>query len=116
LLVVVSDLWDNRQEVAQALSIYLHRGGEVILFHVLHADELQLPDLGDAVFEDSETAERLRLNVADITPIYAQKLGAWLEGWSTLCRARGIDYNLVPTSRSYVQGLGQYLFHRAAMI
>jgi uncharacterized protein (DUF58 family) len=116
LLVVLSDLWDDREEIAKALSIYLHRGSEVILFHVLHADELQLPDLGDAVFQDSESEGRLRLNVADVAPVYTQKLRNWLDGWSNLCQSRGIDYNLVPTSSSYVKALEQYLFNRAAMI
>ena len=39
---------------------YIDEGaGEAIVFHVLHPDELQLPDVDSGVFIDSETNSRV---------------------------------------------------------
>jgi uncharacterized protein (DUF58 family) len=116
LLVVFSDLLDEPEEIFHALSIFTHRGSEVILFHVLHADELKLPDVRDAMFLDSESQDRLVLNVADIRPAYERKLKVFLDTWSAACRGRGIDYNLVSTATAYSDALEQYLFQRASMM
>lgn len=114
LLVVFTDMLDDPKAILEALSIFTHRGGEVIVFQVLHDDELNLPDVPEAVFVDSETNERLGLNVPDIRRAYARKLDAFLDLCGSLCRGRGIDYNLVPVSKSYVDALRDYLLRRAS--
>src|SRR5262245_9339935 len=53
LLVIFSDLLDDREEIMKALAQYMSRGSEVIIFHVLHADELKLPDAQSGLFIDS---------------------------------------------------------------
>jgi uncharacterized protein (DUF58 family) len=112
LLVVFSDLLDDREGVLKSLARSLHRGGEVILFHVLHADELELPDLDSAQFIDSETGQRVRLSVSDIRPAYEARMREFLEGWSSACKGHGIDYNLVSTADPYHKALERYLYRR----
>jgi len=116
LLVVFSDLLDEPQPIFDALSIFTHRGSEVILFHVMHADELKLPPMQEAIFLDSETHRRVSLNVEDVRSAYGERLRRFLDGWSTACKGRGIDYNLVSTATGYSRALEQYLFQRAAMV
>ncbi len=116
LLILFSDLLDEPQEIFDALSIFTHRGGEVILFHILHADELKLPQVHEAVFIDSEDSRRVPMNVQDIRPAYARKLDQFLSTWSSACRGRGIDYKLVSTATNYSEALQEYLFQRASMI
>jgi uncharacterized protein (DUF58 family) len=113
LLIVLSDLLEDRDEILAALSMYDSRGGEAILFHVLHADELQLPPVGDGLFIDSETGARLRLNVEDIRTAYDVRLKNFLEGWTRLCKAKGISYSLCSTSDRYDRVLERYLTRRA---
>ena len=115
VLVVISDLLDDLDAVFEALSIWAHRGSEVIVFHTLHADELKLPPLFEANFIDSESGEHLRLNVEDVRDVYDQKMRAFLDTVATWCRARRIDYNLVSTATPYHEALTQYLFTRAAV-
>lgn len=116
LLVVFSDLLDDPRAILEAMSIFRHRGGEVIVFHVLHDDELHLPDVAEAVFIDSETSGRLGLNVHDVRKAYARKLDTFLDMCGSLCAGRGIDYNLVPTSKTYVDALRDYLLRRASTV
>ena len=112
LLVVISDLLEDQDEIMRALTLFTHRGNEVILFQVLHADELRLPDLANVIFVDSETQQHLRLNVDDVVPAYEKRLKAFLGGWAAACRNRGIDYNLVSTATAYHEAIKQYLVGR----
>ncbi|MBI1370573.1 MAG: DUF58 domain-containing protein [Planctomycetes bacterium] len=114
LLVVFSDLLDDRDESLRALSAFTARGGEVIVFHVLHPDELSLPDDNAAIFIDAETDQRLTLNLDDLRDAYQQRMRAFLDAWSAALIGRGIDYNLVSTAADYHAALEQYLFKRAA--
>ena len=116
LLIIFSDLLDDQEEIFNSLSMFTHRGSEVILFHILHADELKLPTMQEALFRDSESGHRMSVNVEDVRRAYEKRLGHFLSGWATSCRGRGIDYNLVSTSTSYHKALEQYLFKRASMI
>lgn len=114
ILILFSDLMEDRTELLKALSRFTHRGGEVIVFHVLHADELHLPEhLHEAVFHDSETGQHMRLNVNGIRTTYQQRLREMIDGWQQALRARRMDYNLVSTAMPYHCALEKYLVHRA---
>lgn len=113
LLVVLSDLLDDQGAILKALSRSTARGSEVIIFHILHDDELQLPRTQNAVFIDSETQERVRLDVQDIHAEYQQAMSAFLHRWAQSCKSLGIDYNLVSTSDHYHEILQKYLLRRS---
>lgn len=115
LLIVFSDLLDNSDDVMNAMSLWIHRGGEVILFHVMHADELKLPSIENGLFVDSETSDRIRLDVEDIRRDYDARMQKFLDGWSQVCKGNGIDYLLASTAIPYYEILYRYLTHRAAI-
>ncbi len=115
LLIIFSDLLDDSEGVLNALSLWLHRGGEVILFHIMHADELKLPSIENGVFVDSENADRIRLDVEDIRQDYDVRMKSFLDGWSSASRGNGIDYMLASTAEPYHEVLYRYLTHRAAI-
>lgn len=115
LLMIFSDLLDDPPAIQKALSAWQHRGGEVILFQVLHPHELTLPEMDYGVFVDSESNDSVRLNVADIRDNYDCRMREFLEGWQRACSARGIDHNVVPTDVPYHQTLEKYLVHRASL-
>jgi uncharacterized protein (DUF58 family) len=113
LLVAISDLIEEPAPIFAALGAYAARGGHAVVFHVLHGDELKLPTMvGGTQFIDSETADRLATDVEEIRADYDARLHDWLELWRAGCAARGIDYNLVPTTTPYYQALERYLASR----
>lgn len=115
LLVVFSDLLEDPEAILNAVSIFSHHGSEVIVFHVLHADEQHLPEMGDALFQDSESGERIALNVDDVRGAYERRLRQFLGTWETAFRGRGIDYHRVSTATEYVRALEGYLYQRASL-
>ncbi len=97
----------------QSLSLFHHRGGEAILFHVLHGDEIRLPQIENGIFVDSETQARVRLNVEDVRTAYEAKLQDFLDGWLRQTKANGINYSLCSTFDPYDRVLERYLTRRA---
>ncbi len=116
ILIVLSDLWEDRAEIIQAVSQVIHRGGEAILFHVLHEDELRLPPLENAVFVDSETSETVRLSTGDIVTAYDRALQEHLRLWEATARQADVDYHLASTSMPYHHVLERYLSRRAVAV
>lgn len=114
LLIVLSDLLDPPDAILEKLQLFLTRGSEVIVFHVMHEDELDLPDIDSAVLTDSETNDRLSLNVPDIRKSYAERIQLFVETWRSELTARGIDYNLVSTGDHHAKALEHYLVKRGA--
>ena len=113
VVVIFSDLEEPMEDVLKAMSMLTHRGNELVVFQILHQDELKLPDLSDALIEDSETGNRVRLNVDDVREAYEAKMRQRIDSWSAALRAKRIDHNLVPTTVPYYQALERYLFTRA---
>lgn len=114
LLVVLSDLLDDRDAVLSALALYRHRGSDAVVFQVLHADELDLPRVGPAIFEDSETAQRLRVTSDQVRDAYRQRMTRFIADWRNALRARGISHTVVSTATPYTAALRDYLVSRAA--
>ncbi len=115
LLIVLSDLFEDRDAVMKQLAAFRARGTDVIVFHVLHPDELRLPDLDDAVFVDSESGRRVTMNVRDVRERYHETLHVFLDGWAAGCKRAGFDYNLVSTATPYSTALERYLLTRASL-
>lgn len=115
VVIVISDLLDDREATLKQMGTLLARGLEVIVFHVLHPHELELPAEESAVFTDAESGERVTLHIDDVREEYAKRMRAFLDGWSTALRGRGIDYNLVTTDEPYNVAMEKYLFLRASM-
>lgn len=116
LLVVFSDLMEDRDETLRALNTVASRGGEAIVFHILHGEELRLPDLDEAVFVDSETGRHIRLNVPDVREAYESRVRESSDRWRNALTSRGIDYHLVSTATHYHEAIRDYLFTRAARV
>ncbi|QQE11264.1 DUF58 domain-containing protein [Planctomycetota bacterium] len=112
LFIIFSDLLEDQNDIAKALSLLTHRGMEIIVFQTLHKDELHLPDLGEAIFIDAESNQRLRLATHDIRNEYNKKIKQRLDSYARLFRSQGIDHNIVTTNNHYAKALEGYLFHR----
>lgn len=114
LLVVLSDLLDEQAPILQAIGRHTHRGGEAILFHVLHADELRLPEGDDpAVFVDSENHQRLAADPATLRHEYEKRIDAFIRGWSNICSQQRVDHCLVTTQQPWHVALADYLHARS---
>jgi hypothetical protein len=63
----------------------------IILFHILHEEELHLPPAANVRFLDSETNESLTTAPPDIREDYERRLGRHLDELRAGCAARRIE-------------------------
>src|SRR5262245_28683554 len=112
LLVLVSDLYDESAAVEQALMRASHIGHEVVVFHVLTRDEVDLPFREEVELEDPETGRIVLTDGAAALRSYREAISAFLERWRTRCATYGIDYARVLTDTPLDAALRAYLRRR----
>ncbi len=115
LVVVVSDLWDEQDEVLRGLHHFRHDRHEVILFHVLDPAELDFPFAGNVTFEDMETSERVALPAHLFQEEYRKRLALWLDEYRRRCAEERIDYVQARTDEPFDWLLARYLAKRARL-
>ena len=115
LVILISDLMDDPEEVLMGLKHFRHRNNEVIVFHVLDPREMDLDYRDEVEFEDLETGRKLRVEPAFLKDEYSQQVQGWIDKLNRACKAHQIDYNLLTTSTSFDQALTAYLNKRVRM-
>lgn len=100
-LVILSDFYDDPQEIFRGLSPYLHRGFRVLLFHVLSPEELELEANGLARYEDLESGKHMTLHSDSIRQSYKEELQEHCRSLRRLASGRSVDYVRVSTDDSY---------------
>jgi uncharacterized protein (DUF58 family) len=110
LLVLISDLYDESAGVEQALQRASHTGHDVIVFHVLTRDEVDLPFRGDVEIEDAES----RATVLTNGSTYRAQVSEFLERWRSRSTAYGLDYVRVFTDTPLDAALRGYFRRRAS--
>jgi uncharacterized protein (DUF58 family) len=114
LLIVISDLYDESPDVERALMRAAHIGHEVILFHVLTRDEVELPFRDDVEVEDPETGQIVLSNGRTAATAYREAISGFLERWRTRSATYGVDYVRLFTDQALDTGLRAYLRRRTA--
>lgn len=114
IVVVISDFWEDMESLTRSLMQLLHKGVELIVFHVLHDDELKLPAWNDVQLVEAETGARLRVSLDEIRADYGRRLEKYLDEVRTRFQRLGIQYQLAPMTEAYWQTLERYLVRRCS--
>jgi uncharacterized protein (DUF58 family) len=114
LLIVISDFYDEDEQVERALARAAHIGHDVVLFHVLSREEMDLSFRGDVELDDLETGKIVLTNPSVVGRSYREAMADFLERWRTRSATHGIDYVRVVTDTPLDAALGAYLRRRAA--
>lgn len=112
IIVLVSDCLDSVEPLLRGLRHLRYRGHEVVLFHILHRDEVDFPLDGNVRFVDLEGSEELLTRPHLLRPAYLRIVGAYLEEMVRGCDGGRIDYVRMITDRPLAAALGEYLIRR----
>ena len=112
LIVLISDLYDEPDEVLRALHHFRHRRHEVLLFHVLDKAEIEFPFRDVIAFDDLETNERLQVDPSYVRDSYVAQVEEFIENYRRACAEAQIDYVLTDTSVPYDFMLSKYIAKR----
>jgi hypothetical protein len=112
LIVLISDLYDDPDEVIRALHHFRHCRHEVIVFHVLDKAEIEFPFRDSVAFHDLETGERIQVDPAYVRDVYKEQIEAFIETYRRACAESNIDYVMTDTSVPYDFMLSKYIAKR----
>jgi uncharacterized protein (DUF58 family) len=111
-IIVLSDFWDDPDQTLEALSRFIHRKFEVLLLHIVHPHEQELPSVNAARFHDLETHEEVEVEPEEIRAAFAQLTRTRTETFARAAHARRITHALVHTDRPYLDAIEAYLGFR----
>jgi uncharacterized protein (DUF58 family) len=115
LAVVISDFF-TAEDASFDLLRQLHaQRQEVIVFHTLAPEELDLPYEGEYVMEDSETGQEVLVQVDDFREEYRRRVSAFCERVRKACIDWELDYHLVRSDQPLDIALIAYLEKRLAV-
>lgn len=92
LVVLASDLVDFEERALSGLATLRGAGHEVLVFHVLHRDELELRLEGGVRVEGLEGEPSLDVDVSAVADAYRLQVSEWLSRCETTCQHSGVRY------------------------
>lgn len=111
-IVILSDFLTDLPELFDALGPFIHRKFDLLLLHVVDPDELELPAVSVAKFEDLETAERVQVEPEEIRAAYRETMQRRIRDLALEANRRQIQHAVVSTARPYLDAIEAYLGFR----
>jgi uncharacterized protein (DUF58 family) len=115
IVIVISDLYDEPDQVMSGLRNLAYRGNDVIVFQVLDPAELRFNFDKNAQFIDMETGEEMHVIPDFLRQEYLKLIQAQIAAYEMECQKDRMDYALIDTSQPLDQALYAYLARRAQM-
>lgn len=113
LVLLLSDLMDDPDEIIAGLKHFRHRGHEVVVFQILDPREIDLDFSGEVEFVSlEEPGEKVRLEPAHMREGYARRFEEWRLRLRRECRRQLVDLVEITTDTPFEKGLGAYLQKR----
>lgn len=113
VVMIASDFFSDRALLEQALQRLRYDHHEVVLFHVLHQDELIFPFADQACFQGLESADRLPVRAADVRDAYLAAFARFRSELEQTAEKNRCEYVLTPTQRPLADVLVEYLNQRS---
>lgn len=112
LVFIVSDFFDEVEDLLAGLQHLRHKRHEVILWHVLDGAELTFPFQESTLFRGLEQYPELLTDPRSLRKSYLEQIGAFLHRLQRGCRDQNIDYVQLRTDTPLNVALSSYLAHR----
>ena len=112
LFFLISDCFDDVGSILGGLQHLRFGGHEVIVFHILHPDELDFPFNGMVKFDAMEERMHLMTRPQLVRPTYLRALQKYLDELQQGCERNRCDYVQVNTGKSLAETLTAYLARR----
>lgn len=112
IVVLISDLFLPIPVLGESLRQFRLRGNEVIVFQVMHDDELTFPFREDTLFRGLESESQLLAEPPALRKSYLAAVERFLADVRKTCAGAGVDHVLMNTKQKLDAVLGGYLAFR----
>jgi len=116
LFVILSDLFDDPENIRSALARFKHRRHDCVLMHTLDRQEMRFDFSQPAPFLGMEGEGRLRIDPRALREAYLKQIGEHVARVEKIARSFGFDYERVDTHDSVGPALSHLLARRNAFI
>ena len=113
LIVLISDLLDEPDDVLSGLQHFKFLGNDVIVFHIVDPAELEFQFDQITEFVDPETDERVLTAPQSVRPHYLSEMDEFYGRYRQGCADLNVDYTLFDTSMPLELALSEYLYKRS---
>ena len=107
LVIVVSDLLCDLDALYQGLGRVQRQGHDILIFHVLDKEEIELPFNDSVLFRDIEGSEEIFAEPWAFRQAYRRAMDDFILDVGNRCRGAGIDYTLLDHLRRSWSGFGE---------
>ena len=114
IVIVISDFYERPEAIVQALEPLRFRGNDVVLFHVLDAQEIRPELRNPAILVDLETRQKIEVIPEYVRSTYRERIQDHVEQLRSRAQAAGLEYQLVRTDQPLDTVLREYLSLRKA--
>ncbi|MFQ6678363.1 MAG: DUF58 domain-containing protein [Fidelibacterota bacterium] len=112
MVILISDLIDNQDDILKGLKHFRHNKQEVILFHILDRMELDFDFNVRTRFKDMESGETLTTEPWQIKSDYKELIMSIQQSYRKRCREQLIDYVPLFTDQNLDIALNGFLNKR----
>lgn len=112
MVVLISDLLLDPKELGESLQKFRLRRHEVVVFHVMHSDELTFPFQENTLFRGLEHDLKLHTEPRALRESYLEAVDRYMKEIRRVCAGSGIDHILLDTSKPLDGALASYLSFR----
>jgi hypothetical protein len=109
LIIFITDLYDDGQDIQQFISRLKTIRNEVIVFHLIGKHETQLDFDGSFTFEDLETKVKTKADTRTQQIDYKERVRIWLEDSRMWMLEKQINYHLVHLDQPFEEVLRNFL-------
>jgi uncharacterized protein (DUF58 family) len=116
IVALISDFYENPDDVLEALKPYRFLGNDLVVFHVLDPAEIDFPYTEASRFEDLESGEEIPVIPDSFAAEYRKMMQAHIEALTAKFSEARIDYVLLNTAKPLDEALFAYLGNRERLM
>jgi len=116
LVIIFSDLFDDQNQVINAMRHFRYNKNEVIVFQILDPVEISFLDGNPVTLKDMETSEEIYSQPFAMQKAYQETIKEFIEKYKTEFRKNNIDFITLSTSTPFDSALLSYLNKRKKLI
>ena len=115
MIIFMTDLYEADKELLDFISRLKTRRNEVIVFHIMGDQEIELDFDGSFVFQDLETSASVRVDTALLRKQYTQRVADWMSKSRLSIYEKQVNYQLIRLSDPFEKSLRDFLTVRKSI-
>ncbi len=112
LLIFITDYYEKEGEITELLHSLSSNRHELIVFHIMGRNELELDYKGYSSLEDLETGQTIRIDPSQNKKAYTEQLEDYLSRVRTEMLNKNILYRMIPMDEPVDKALTDFLKQR----